>query len=211
MRAPIYKGPVDEALGPSDLHRKRIEFVLDYIEIVEARRVLDLGCGEGDLLLALASMQQLEQVIGMDVSQHRLGICRAALSSISPSPSAAIELVPGSYADSHVAFSDVDVAVMLESFEHYCPRRLSRIEKTILAGYRPKRLLISTPNKGYDLEQGLSLGIDAMPSTSSSGAKRASKNGRKAWPVERDTRYALKVSGSQTQCGNPQLKSQFLK
>lgn len=156
MRAPIYKGPVDEALGPSDLHRKRIEFVLDYIEIVEARRVLDLGCGEGDLLLALASMQQLEQVIGMDVSQHRLGICRAALSSISPSPSAAIELVPGSYADSHVAFSDVDVAVMLESFEHYCPRRLSRIEKTILAGYRPKRLLISTPNKGYDLEQGLS-------------------------------------------------------
>ncbi|CAB3677523.1 hypothetical protein CEY09_12275 [Achromobacter marplatensis] len=157
MREPTFGGLVDDALGPSDLHRKRIEYVRGYIELVGARRVLDLGCGEGDLLLALASMEQLERLIGVDVSRQRLGICRAALDSITPAPAAVVELVAGSYADARVAFPDIDVAIMLESLEHYCPRRLSRIEKTILAGYRPKRLLISTPNKGYDIEKGLSM------------------------------------------------------
>ncbi|KAG1248920.1 hypothetical protein G6F68_013598 [Rhizopus microsporus] len=108
MRELICSGPVDDALGPSDLHRKRIEYVRGYIELVGARRVLDLGCGEGDLLLALAPMEQLERLIGMDVSQQRLGICRAALASITPVPATAVELVAGSYADARVAFPDID-------------------------------------------------------------------------------------------------------
>src|SRR5690606_34509866 len=57
---------------PLSLNRQRIEAVLAAIKASGARSVLDLGCGEGQLLRELLTDQQFERIVGVDVSIRSL-------------------------------------------------------------------------------------------------------------------------------------------
>jgi trans-aconitate methyltransferase len=51
---------------PLSLNEQRIGAALATIKGSGARRVLDLGCGEGNLLRALMKERSFEQVVGLD-------------------------------------------------------------------------------------------------------------------------------------------------
>ena len=64
---------------PLSLNEQRIGAVLAAIRASGARRVLDLGCGEGRLLRELLKDRQFEEVVGMDVSIRSLEAARDRL------------------------------------------------------------------------------------------------------------------------------------
>lgn len=64
----------DERPDKPSLNDQRIGTVLAVLRAIGARRVLDLGCGEGKLLRALAQDRIFEEIVGLDVSHRALEI-----------------------------------------------------------------------------------------------------------------------------------------
>src|SRR5690606_16920278 len=64
---------------PLSLHQQRLDAVLKVLLDSGARRVLDLGCGEGRLLRLLLREKQFQQMVGMDVSTRALEHAAARL------------------------------------------------------------------------------------------------------------------------------------
>ena len=63
----------EEALeAPVRLNTLRLEAVLEALKHCGARRVLDLGCGEGKLLVMLMKDAHFEKLVGVDVSAQAL-------------------------------------------------------------------------------------------------------------------------------------------
>jgi small RNA 2'-O-methyltransferase len=49
------------------LHDQRLEAVRKIVRDSGARTVLDLGCGDGDLLTRLVTDPQIERIVGIDL------------------------------------------------------------------------------------------------------------------------------------------------
>jgi len=64
---------------PMSLHQRRLGAVLAVLRASGARRVVDLGCGEGRLLRGLLENGSFVKIAGMDVSQRALDRAGAAL------------------------------------------------------------------------------------------------------------------------------------
>ena len=64
---------------PLSLNEQRIGAVLAALRASGAKRVLDLGCGEGKLLRELLKDKQFEEIVGMDVSIRTLETARDRL------------------------------------------------------------------------------------------------------------------------------------
>ena len=67
---------VEERIG---LNRQRLETVPLTLKELGARRVLDLGCGEGRLRRLLIDDRSVEEIVGVDVSQRVLQIAARRL------------------------------------------------------------------------------------------------------------------------------------
>jgi 3' terminal RNA ribose 2'-O-methyltransferase Hen1 len=164
---------------PARLNDHRIAAVLEAIRTIPgnpARRVIDLGCGEGKTLAALLKDPlRLEHVAGMDVST--VALQRAArnlhVERMSEREQARLSLFQGSlvYRDSRVAGFDAallqevnstkpahattnhgryDVALLQEVLEHIDRDRLPQVERNVFGFIRPRRLIITTPNADYN-------------------------------------------------------------
>lgn len=65
--------------APIRLWEQRIDAVSSILRAVEAKTVLDLGCGEGKLLQALLADRSFERIVGMDVAWRSLEIAHRRL------------------------------------------------------------------------------------------------------------------------------------
>ena len=84
---------------PLSLHQQRLDFVVETLINKGARRVLDLGCGEGKLIKKLLKHAQFEHILGIDVVHRALQIAsrRLKLDHMSAQKRARITLKPVSY------------------------------------------------------------------------------------------------------------------
>jgi methylase of polypeptide subunit release factors len=57
---------------PMSLHTQRLNLVATKLKALEAKTILDLGCGEGKLLRRLLADRAFERITGMDVSHRSL-------------------------------------------------------------------------------------------------------------------------------------------
>ncbi len=146
---------VDEASieGPINLKQQRIDAVLEIIRANGARRILDLGCGEGRLLAELLREPGIEQVVGLDVSHRVLeqAAKRLYLDTMAPRQRSRVELLQGSitYRDSRLV--GFDAAAVIEVIEHLDRSRLDAFERMIFAYARPSTVIITTPNSEYNV------------------------------------------------------------
>jgi 3' terminal RNA ribose 2'-O-methyltransferase Hen1 len=94
---------------PLSLNEQRIDAAVAAITASGARRVLDLGCGEGNLLRALMKEKSFTQIVGVDVSHHALEIAtrRLRMETMPDKQRARINLLHGSltYRDARLAGS----------------------------------------------------------------------------------------------------------
>ena len=136
------------------LNEQRLGTVLAALRRSGARSVLDLGCGEGKLLRDLLAERQFERIVGMDVSIRSLEIARRRLKldRIPDRQAERIELIHGSliYRDQRLA--NFDAAAIVEVIEHLDPPRLSAFERVLFECARPKTVVLTTPNREYNVK-----------------------------------------------------------
>jgi 3' terminal RNA ribose 2'-O-methyltransferase Hen1 len=146
---------VEPELGleqPISLNEQRVGAVLAALRASGARRVLDLGCGEGKLLRELMRDRQFEQIVGMDVSIRTLEIAqrRLKVDRLSPAQANRLELIHGSLMYRDRRLEGFDAAAVVEVVEHLDPPRLSAFERVLFEFAKPGVVVLTTPNREYN-------------------------------------------------------------
>ena len=138
---------------PISLNEQRTEAVLKAIIASNARRVLDLGCGQGKLVRELLKVQGLERVVGVDVSYRALevGARRLHLETMAPRQRARVDLLQGSLTYRDRRLAGFDAAAVVEVIEHLDPSRLGSFERALFAHARPRTVVVTTPNVEYNV------------------------------------------------------------
>jgi len=135
------------------LNDQRIGAVMAALKNSGAKRVLDLGCGEGKLLKALLETPTFDEIVGMDVSYRSLERAqdRLRLDDLPAHRRARIKLIQGSlmYRDQRLA--GYDAAVVAEVIEHLDPPRLAAFERVLFEHAKPNLVVLTTPNVEYNV------------------------------------------------------------
>ncbi|HET9985879.1 MAG TPA: 3' terminal RNA ribose 2'-O-methyltransferase Hen1 [Longimicrobiales bacterium] len=139
----------EERIG---LNEQRLGAVAAALRASGAKRVVDLGCGEGRLLRVLLQDREFQEILGMDVSVRSLEIARGRLrlETLPPKQKERIRLIHGSlmYRDPRVA--GYDAAAVVEVIEHLDAPRLRAFERVLFEFARPATVVMTTPNREYN-------------------------------------------------------------
>lgn len=135
------------------LHEQRLGAVLAAIRASGARRVVDLGCGEGKLLRELLADRQFTDILGMDVSIRALEIAhrRLKLDRLPPVQRERIRLVHGALTYRDERLANFDAAAIVEVIEHLDPHRLAAFERVVFEHAKPRTVVLTTPNREYNV------------------------------------------------------------
>ncbi len=146
-------GPGRGQPAPPSLHERRLDQVAALLVASGARRVLDLGCGEGKLLQRLLAEGQFRQIKGVDVASGALEIAarRLKLERLPEAQRQRIELCQGSllYRDSRLR--GFDAAAVVEVIEHLEPERLEAFARHLFGDAQPPTVIVTTPNADYNV------------------------------------------------------------
>lgn len=137
------------------MHDTRLNFVLGALLDSGAETLLDLGCGSGAFLKRAAGQPQFRRIVGVETSQEALAVARRELAPHINGDAGRLSLIHGSYLDENEALTGFDAAVLVETIEHLDPRHLSLLERTVFIQYRPITVIVTTPNKEYNVLYGL--------------------------------------------------------
>ncbi|MGL4460964.1 MAG: 3' terminal RNA ribose 2'-O-methyltransferase Hen1 [Planctomycetia bacterium] len=151
------KVPADQSEEAAEekvrLNDQRLGAVLAALRGCDAKRVLDLGCGEGKLLRALLADRRFEKIVGMDVSLRALEIAERRL-NLERRPARDAErltLLHGSLTYRDERLVGFDAAAAVEVIEHLDPPRLTAFERVVFEFARPATVVVTTPNREYNV------------------------------------------------------------
>jgi 3' terminal RNA ribose 2'-O-methyltransferase Hen1 len=139
---------------PISLADQRIGAVMAVLRSSEAKRVLDLGCGEGRLLRELLKDKAFTEIVGMDVSHRALEFAsqKLRLEDLPTVQKDRIRLIHGSLTYRDKRLSGYDAATVVEVIEHQDPPRLSAFERVLFEFACPKTVVVTTPNVEYNVK-----------------------------------------------------------
>lgn len=134
------------------LNQQRISSVTEKLCNEGVNSVLDLGCGEGQLLQELLHHKQFAKIVGMDVSIRALEIAssRLKLQDMRERQRERIALMQGSVSYRDNRMQGFDAIVLVEVIEHLDPFPLRSLEHVIFRHAKPRMVLLTTPNKEYN-------------------------------------------------------------
>jgi 3' terminal RNA ribose 2'-O-methyltransferase Hen1 len=135
------------------LHQQRLHTVLAVLKNSGARRVLDLGCGEGRLLALLLKEPQFREILGTDVSHRALETAadKLRMDRLPPMQRERIRLLHSSLIYRDPRLSGYDAAAVVEVIEHLDPPRLAAFERVLFEFAHPSLIAITTPNAEYNV------------------------------------------------------------
>ena len=135
------------------LNEQRLDAVVEAVRETGAARVVDLGCGEGNLLRKLLREPRLREILGMDVAHRSLEIAaeRLKLERMNERQRARIRLVHGSLMYRDARLAGYGVATVVEVVEHLDPPRLAAFERVVFGEARPGAVVLTTPNAEYNV------------------------------------------------------------
>lgn len=149
---------LDNAVGETEekavpLAVRRREAILGALRAAGASRVLDLGCGQGQLVQALLKEPAFTEIVGVDVSMRALGMAakRLRLERMGEKQSSRVQLLQGSLAYTDKRLAGYDAAVLSEVIEHLDLPRLPALEYAVFGAARPRTVLVTTPNVEYNV------------------------------------------------------------
>ena len=134
------------------LHEQRLGAVLAALKGSGAKRVLDLGCGEGRLLSLLLQDRQFTEILGMDVSYRSLEMAqdKLRLDRLPPMQRERITLIQGSLIYRDARLNGYDAAAVVEVIEHLDANRLAAFARALFEFARPRTVAVTTPNVEYN-------------------------------------------------------------
>ena len=129
---------------------QRLDAVMAVLRDAGAKRVLDLGCGPGPLLVRLAQADWPREIVGVDVDPGELRKARAALAPQGLPDGERVRLVQGDLLRPDRSLAGFDAAALVETIEHVDPARLSALEHGVFAVLRAGVVVVTTPNADYN-------------------------------------------------------------
>jgi small RNA 2'-O-methyltransferase len=139
------------------LQETRLEAVLQVLLRSGARSVLDLGCGPGELLARLVLQPQFERIVGIDIDSAELAAARELLAQRCPAEGR-LRLECASFTQPDERFRGFDAAALVETIEHIDPHRLAELERAVFGCFRPQTVVVTTPNREFNVVYGLDAG-----------------------------------------------------
>lgn len=138
---------------PVPLAEHRRTAILEALRTAGASRVLDLGCGQGQLVQALLKDTRFTEIVGVDVSMRALTIAsrRLKLDRMGERQSDRVTLRQGSLTYTDKRLRGFDAAVLSEVIEHLDLPRLPALEYAVFGSARPRTVLVTTPNVEYNV------------------------------------------------------------
>ena len=142
---------VEERIGLNDI---RLVTVTEALKQSGAKRVLDLGCGEGKLLRKLLAEKQFEEIVGMDVSHRALKIAQERLhyDRLPEKQKERLRLFQGSLGYRDKRLTGYDAAAVVEVIEHLDLPRLAAFERILFEFACPQTVVVTTPNIEYNVK-----------------------------------------------------------
>ncbi|MCL6673170.1 3' terminal RNA ribose 2'-O-methyltransferase Hen1 [Streptomyces panaciradicis] len=138
---------------PAPLAVQRRDAIVEALGAAGAARVLDLGCGQGQLVQTLLKDPRFTEIVGVDVSMRALTIAsrRLKLDRMGERQAARVSLLQGSLAYTDKRLKGYDAAVLSEVIEHLDLPRLPALEYAVFGAARPRTVLVTTPNVEYNV------------------------------------------------------------
>ena len=147
----VRKDTAEEAIEkPLRLHDLRLDTVAAELQSLGAKRVLDLGCGEGKLIRRLIKDGQFIEIVGVEVSSLSLARASEKLEREPERVRARIKLLQGALIYRDARLRGYDAAALVEVVEHVEPDRLPHLERAIFGDAQPKAVVVTTPNADYN-------------------------------------------------------------
>ena len=139
---------------PISLNEQRYQTVLTALKAVDAKRIVDVGCGEGKLLRHLLAEKSFSEIVGLDVSHRALEIAaeKLRLERLPDLPRERIKLLHGSLTYRDARLAGYDAACVVEVVEHLDAARLIAFERVLFEFARPKSVIVTTPNAEYNVK-----------------------------------------------------------
>ncbi|MFI8165267.1 3' terminal RNA ribose 2'-O-methyltransferase Hen1 [Streptomyces sp. NPDC085931] len=138
---------------PTPLAVRRREAIVTALRNSGAARVLDLGCGQGQLVQALLKDLAFTEIVGVDVSMRALTIAsrRLKLDRMGERQASRVTLLQGALTYTDTRLKGYDAAVLSEVIEHLDLPRLPALEYAVFGAARPRTVLVTTPNAEYNV------------------------------------------------------------
>lgn len=138
---------------PIKLNTARLQCVTEELKASGAKRILDLGCGEGRLIRELLKEKQFEEIVGIDVSYRSLEMAgeRMHFDRMPPMQRSRVRLLQGSLMYRDRRLEGFDAAAVVEVVEHLDEPRLAAFERVLFECARPPRIVMTTPNAEYNV------------------------------------------------------------
>jgi 3' terminal RNA ribose 2'-O-methyltransferase Hen1 len=139
---------------PISLAEQRMGAVMAALRSSGAKRVLDLGCGEGRLLRELLKDKTFTEIVGLDVSHRVLEIAaqRLHLENLPKMQQDRIRLLHGSLTYRDARLAGYDAATVVEVIEHQDAPRLAAFERVLFEFAHPQTVVVTTPNVEYNVK-----------------------------------------------------------
>lgn len=153
-------GPLTRPLRKITLHEQRLDAVLAGLVASGAQSVLDLGCGEGQLLRKLLAEPQFSRIVGMDVAYRELLRAKIRLhyDELPDRQRNRLTLLQGSLLYRDQRLEGFDAAALVEVIEHVEPARLPDLTRVVFGFIAPKVVFLTTPNADYNELYGMDEG-----------------------------------------------------
>jgi 3' terminal RNA ribose 2'-O-methyltransferase Hen1 len=151
-------GDLPAAPGAGDplvpLAEQRRGAILAVLRAAGARRVADLGCGQGALTAVLLADPAFTHVIAADVSARALAVTerRLRLERMPERQRDRVTLVQTSLTYTDRRLAGLDAAVLMEVVEHVEESRLPALEHSVFGAAAPDLVLVTTPNAEYNVK-----------------------------------------------------------
>lgn len=130
----------------------RIGAVLSALKAAGAKRVLDVGCGEGSLVKVLLNDASFTAVGGMDVSAGALDAAgrRLRVDRMPPRRRERLTLFQGSLTYRDDRLRGWDALTCVEVVEHLDPSRLDAFTRVLFGDGHAPTVIVTTPNREYN-------------------------------------------------------------
>ena len=151
--APDDEAPDETPDKKLNLNMQRLGSVVAALKSSEAKSVIDLGCGGGNLLSLLIRERQFMRIAGMDVSHVALEYASKRLGiDTDDSMRERVKLFQSSLTYKDTRFEGYDAACVIEVVEHLDMPRLDAFERVLFANARPPVVVLTTPNREYNIK-----------------------------------------------------------
>lgn len=134
-------------IQPGFLHKRRLASVVEELRKLGVQCLLDMGCGQGDLVAAVLAELEIPTIVGVDASPAAISYARRRFAH---DRRARITFIEADIRQPCDLPERPDAVALVEVIEHLGEGPLRLMRNALFGHLRPRHVFITTPNAEYN-------------------------------------------------------------